>query len=166
MEHTHTSLGNRDNSPQRRHMNFILKTQKLSAWLCGPSFRPINGSVEPPHDKTNKMICAPSEDSDQPGHPPSPISFRSALNGYFFHADIEDSEQTWRMSAQSDLSLRWAHMQFCWFCHDASHLCKNWPDVDLRTCYSWTKSLTVNWAKSWENMSGGFATRLESNPSA
>ena len=28
---------------------------------------------EPPHDKTNKMICAPSEDSDQPGHPPSLI---------------------------------------------------------------------------------------------
>ena len=29
---------------------------------------------EPPHDKTNKMTCAPSEDSDQPGHPPSLIS--------------------------------------------------------------------------------------------
>ena len=28
---------------------------------------------EPPHDKTNKMICAPREDSDQPGHPPSLI---------------------------------------------------------------------------------------------
>ena len=28
---------------------------------------------EPPHDKTNKMSCAPSEDSDQPGHPPSLI---------------------------------------------------------------------------------------------
>ena len=28
---------------------------------------------EPPHDKTNKMACAPSEDSDQPGHPPSLI---------------------------------------------------------------------------------------------
>ena len=25
-------------------------------------------SFEPPHDKTNKMACAPSEDSDQPGH--------------------------------------------------------------------------------------------------
>ena len=25
---------------------------------------------EPPHDKTNKMICVPSQDSDQPGHPP------------------------------------------------------------------------------------------------
>ena len=29
---------------------------------------------EPPHDKTNKMACVPSEDSDQPGHPPSLIS--------------------------------------------------------------------------------------------
>ena len=28
---------------------------------------------EPQHNKTNKMICAPSEDSDQPGHPPSLI---------------------------------------------------------------------------------------------
>ena len=25
-------------------------------------------TVEPPHDKTNKMTCVPSEDSDQPGH--------------------------------------------------------------------------------------------------
>ena len=25
---------------------------------------------EPPHDKTNKMACAPSEDSDQPGQTP------------------------------------------------------------------------------------------------
>ena len=29
---------------------------------------------EPPHDKTNKMVCAPSEDSDQPGHPLSLIT--------------------------------------------------------------------------------------------
>ena len=29
--------------------------------------------IEPPHDKTNKMACAPSEDSDQLGHPPSLI---------------------------------------------------------------------------------------------
>ena len=31
---------------------------------------------EPAHDKTYKMACAPSEDSDQPGHPPSLISLR------------------------------------------------------------------------------------------
>ena len=30
-------------------------------------------TFELPHDKTNKMACAPSEDSDQPGHPPSLI---------------------------------------------------------------------------------------------
>ena len=28
---------------------------------------------EPPYDKTHKMAFAPSEDSDQPGHPPSLI---------------------------------------------------------------------------------------------
>ena len=28
---------------------------------------------EPSHDKTNKIACAPCEDSDQPGHPPSLI---------------------------------------------------------------------------------------------
>ena len=31
--------------------------------------------IKPEHDKTNK-ICASSEDSDQPGHPPSLISIR------------------------------------------------------------------------------------------
>ena len=31
----------------------------------------VLSEYEPPHDKTNKMAFAPSEDSDQPGHPPS-----------------------------------------------------------------------------------------------
>ena len=34
-------------------------------------------SFEPPRDKTNEMTCAPSEDSGQPGHPPSLIAVRS-----------------------------------------------------------------------------------------
>ena len=37
----------------------------------GLARRGMNGCVQlfikPPHDKTNKMACAPSEDSDQPG---------------------------------------------------------------------------------------------------
>ena len=36
---------------------------------------------EPEHYKTNKMICVPSEYSDQPGHLPSLISLRYALKG-------------------------------------------------------------------------------------
>ena len=30
-------------------------------------------AFEPLLDKTNKLACAPSEDKDQPGHPPSLI---------------------------------------------------------------------------------------------
>ena len=33
----------------------------------------VNSLIEPVHDKTKKMTCAPSEDSDQPGHPPNLI---------------------------------------------------------------------------------------------
>ena len=33
------------------------------------------------HDKTNKMACAPSEDSDQPGHPPSLIRVFAVRTG-------------------------------------------------------------------------------------
>ena len=62
------------------------KYQNLMSWL--ELFRDIShyqqsffdlGSMalfnlyEPQNDKTNKMNCAPSEDSDQPGHPPSLI---------------------------------------------------------------------------------------------
>ena len=36
---------------------------------------------EPQHDKTNNVACAPSEDSDQPGLPPSLIILRCAFNG-------------------------------------------------------------------------------------
>ena len=57
---------------------------------------------EPPHDKTNKVACAPSEDSDQPGHPPSLIRVFAgaqsvAKDQSFLHADSEDSDQTGRM---------------------------------------------------------------------
>ena len=51
---------------------------------------------EPHHDKTNKMICAPSEDSDQPGHPPSLITLHCP-------------------GSQVALSVFWAHMPVCWF---------------------------------------------------
>ena len=41
----------------------------------------VNTINEPPHAKTNKLICAPIEDSDQPGSVQSDQSLRSALNG-------------------------------------------------------------------------------------
>ena len=44
---------------------------------CGYTCHKVNEdtkSNEPVHDKTYNMACAPSEDSDQPGHQPSLIS--------------------------------------------------------------------------------------------
>ena len=36
---------------------------------------------EPLHDKTNKMTRAPSDDSDQPGHPPSLFNLHCSFYG-------------------------------------------------------------------------------------
>ena len=58
---------------------------------------------ELPHDKTNKMACAPSEDSDQPGHLPSLIR----LGG---------------CPGRSESSLGTHAMLFCWFCHEAAQM--------------------------------------------
>ena len=38
----------------------------------------------------------------------------------FFHADSEDWLD-WA-DAQADLSVRWAHMPFCWFCHEVAQM--------------------------------------------
>ena len=55
--------------------------------------------AEPAHDKTYKMACAHSEDSDQPGHPPSLIRVfavrsKSAQDSSFLHTNSKDSDQT------------------------------------------------------------------------
>ena len=85
----------------------------------------------PPHDKTNKMTV-PSEDSDQPGYLPSLIRVFSSLcaqwvakDPSFPHADSKDSDRTGRMPKL--ICLRWAHMPFCWFCHEAAHLAISQP---------------------------------------
>ena len=75
--------------------------------------------------KNNKMACAPSEASDQPGHPPSLIRVFAVHMKKAWVLCYPLSEQ-WRLwsdwvDAQADLSLRWAHMPFCWFCHKAAH---------------------------------------------
>ena len=52
--------------------------------------------IEPPHGKTNKMTCAPSEDSDQPWQSSMSIWINlGPLTTYWAH--IEDSDQTGRI---------------------------------------------------------------------
>ena len=57
---------------------------------------------EPPHDKTNIMICSPSEDSDELWHPPSLIRvFAVRMKAHwdlsYPLSDSEDSVQAGRM---------------------------------------------------------------------
>ena len=75
------------------------------SWLWNIS-QTMQCQYEPPHDKTDKMACAPSEDSDQPGHPPSLIRVFTAawrkLGPLATHwAHSEYSDQTGRRSESS-----------------------------------------------------------------
>ena len=58
---------------------------------------------EPAHDKTNKVTCVPSKDSDQPGHPTSLIRV--------FTLRIEKQIRVFDGRT----------LIFCWFCHEAAH---------------------------------------------
>ena len=83
-------------------------------------------TFEPPHDKTNKLACAPNEDSDQPGHPHWLIRVLAVRmkKAWIISYPLSAQRRLWSdwADAQADLSLRWAHMPFCWFCHVAARL--------------------------------------------
>ena len=57
--------------------DFILGSMRnvknLMKRICAACVDSRKKHFEPPHTKTNKMTFVPSEDSDQPGHPPSLI---------------------------------------------------------------------------------------------
>ena len=89
--------------------------------------------IVPSHDKTNKMTCAPCEVSDQPGHPPSLISVFAMWRTNIYWCGQRRLWSDWE-DAQADLSLRWAHMQYCWFCHVGAHFRSNFcqtPNIPL-----------------------------------
>ena len=65
-------------------------------------------SSEPPHENNNEITYAARDESDQPGHSPT---LRCPPEGWPDWADV-----------QVDLSHRWAHMSFCWFCSVAAQL--------------------------------------------
>ena len=79
----------------------------------------IYHAFEPPHDKTNKMACASSEGSDQPGHPPILIRVFAVRVKKAWALSYPLSAQRRLCSdwadAQADLSLRWAHTHFVGF---------------------------------------------------
>ena len=64
--------------------------------------------IEPPHDKTNKMTFAPSEDSDQPRRI---IVFAVRMKKpWILSYPLSALRRLWLDWATADLSLHWAHM--------------------------------------------------------
>ena len=84
----------------------------------------FNMKIDPRLDKTNKMICAPSEDSDQPGHPPSLIRVSAVRlkQNWVLSYPLSAQRRLWSdwADAQADLSLRWAQKSFYWVCHEVA----------------------------------------------
>ena len=71
------------------------------------------------------MTFAPSEDSDQPGHPPSLIRvFAVCLKKHWVLSyPLSALQRLIRLrGCHADLSLRWVHMPYCWFCHEAAQI--------------------------------------------
>ena len=81
-----------------------------------------NQLYEFPHDKTNKMACAPSKHSDQTGR--IRVFAGRMKKTLVLSYPLSAQRRLWSdwADAQADLSLRWAHMPFGWFCHEAAHI--------------------------------------------
>ena len=97
---------------------------------------------EPPHDKTNKMACAPSKDSDQPGHPPSLIRVFAVCmkKAWVLSYTLSAQRRLIRLGecpGWSESSLG-AH-SFCWFCHEAAHL----PFSTETFSHDWKKCFSI-----------------------
>ena len=75
----------------------------------------------------SRRMSKTSEDSDQPGHPPSLIRIFAVHSMTSSGPKLSSRGQRRLWSdwahAQADLNLRWVHMSFCWFCHEAAHIC-------------------------------------------
>ena len=75
-----------------------------------------SGRNEPPHNKTNKVVCVPSNDSDQPGHPPSLIRVFNVptKKAWVLNYPLSAQQRLWSdwADAQADLSVRYVHSYF------------------------------------------------------
>ena len=74
----------------QKHFLFLSRKERQSCCL----FK-VYTLFEPQHDKTNKITCAHSEKSNQPGHLPSlirvfAVRFRVARDPVLLQADSED----------------------------------------------------------------------------
>ena len=114
------------------------------------TYKTRGSQYEPPHDKNSKMKCAPSEDSDQPGHPPSLISLRwPHEESLRLELSAERTEKTlMRQCGCAGWSEPPGHRSLHWFYHAVAHFdhacqtvkrgmrsCSVWSFVEVYTMY-------------------------------
>ena len=98
------------------------------------------------HDKTNRMTCTPSEDSDQPGHLPNLISLCFWLKKVWILSYPFTAKTLIRLGGCPGWSEScWAHRSFHWFCHAGAHTQTDKTLFsDITPCYAGTTtSITV-----------------------
>ena len=100
--------------PAHGHIGFLCTSVISSVFIS-------HGEYEPPHNKTNKIASAPSEDSDQHGHPPSLIRV--------FVVCMKEAPVERKAKTQIRLGgcPRWSESSLgaqllCWFCHEVAHI--------------------------------------------
>ena len=108
--------------PERRFSRY--EAQMINIERAGTGQHKM--SNEPHREITNEMVCTPSKDSDQPGHPPSLIrvfTVRLKIDRFLSYSlSAQTLIKLGIHPLQADLSLRWAHIPIRWFCHDAAQI--------------------------------------------
>ena len=85
---------------------------------------------ELPHDKTNKMSVPPAKTQISLGiHPVWSVLVVCMKKPWVLSYPLSAQRRLWSdwADAQADLSLRWAHKPFCWFCHCVVFIHSNYP---------------------------------------
>ena len=101
-------------------------------WFVSCGFQ----QYEPPRDKTNTMAYAPSEDSDQPGHPPSLIGV-FAVRMKKAHSGCPGWSES-SLGAHAILLVFSRGGSYCWKPHETNHvtgMTEIWGGSYL--CHTW-----------------------------
>ena len=134
--HFSQKIGLRDNLHKMSKPIFWKKMRNVVCWFL-PSMHGVKmhtlsnsdvgfGTYNRASARQNQQNrCAPSEDSDQTVHPPNQIRFFVVRSIGSQGPNFSSCGQRRLLSdwadAQADLSLRWAHMPLCRFCHALAH---------------------------------------------
>ena len=117
-------------------------------WQSSVNVITLNICFEPPPDKANKVACAPSEDSDQPGHPPSLIRVFTVRmkKAWALSYPFSAQRKLIRLGGcpgWSESSL--GAQSFCWFCHEAAQIIFPWQSsVNVITLETYDIFIRVN----------------------